>query len=93
MPPSQSFRPAKAYRHLFFDLDHTLWDFEKNADETLRTLFTHYDLGRFGTFTVEEFIDRYRDINHALWRLYQGAKSRSSSCAAPALRARWCGWA
>ena len=74
MPPSSSFRPAKAYRHLFFDLDHTLWDFEKNADETLRTLFTHHNLGRFDTFTVEEFINRYRDINHALWRLYQGGK-------------------
>ncbi|RZK40236.1 MAG: noncanonical pyrimidine nucleotidase, YjjG family, partial [Hymenobacter sp.] len=23
------------YRHLFFDLDHTLWDFETNAHETL----------------------------------------------------------
>ncbi|RZK09710.1 MAG: noncanonical pyrimidine nucleotidase, YjjG family, partial [Hymenobacter sp.] len=25
----------KTYRHLFFDLDHTLWDFETNATETL----------------------------------------------------------
>ncbi|TGE25953.1 noncanonical pyrimidine nucleotidase, YjjG family [Hymenobacter aquaticus] len=66
--------PAKTYRHLFFDLDHTLWDFEKNADETLRTLFAHHDLGRFGTFTVDAFIDRYRDVNHALWRLYQSNK-------------------
>ncbi|UOQ54745.1 YjjG family noncanonical pyrimidine nucleotidase [Hymenobacter cellulosivorans] len=66
--------PAKQYRHLFFDLDHTLWDFEKNAEETLRTLFDHHNLGRFGSFTVEEFISRYRDVNHALWRLYQGNK-------------------
>ena len=74
MPPSTSFHPTKAYRHLFFDLDHTLWDFEKNANETLRTLFVHYDLARFGTFTVEEFISVYSDINHALWRLYQSNK-------------------
>ncbi|TGE17036.1 noncanonical pyrimidine nucleotidase, YjjG family [Hymenobacter elongatus] len=66
--------PAKPYRHLFFDLDHTLWDFEKNADETLRVLFELHDLGRFGTFTVDTFIDRYRDVNHALWRLYQSNK-------------------
>ncbi|MCB2409829.1 YjjG family noncanonical pyrimidine nucleotidase [Hymenobacter lucidus] len=65
------FPPAKPYRHLFFDLDHTLWDFEKNADETLRTLFDQHALGRFGLFTVEEFINRYRDVNHALWRMYQ----------------------
>ncbi|QNH61718.1 YjjG family noncanonical pyrimidine nucleotidase [Hymenobacter sediminicola] len=62
------------YQHIFFDLDHTLWDFETNADETLRHLFELHDLGRYGTFTVEEFIRVYSDINHALWRLYQGGK-------------------
>jgi len=62
------------YRHLFFDLDHTLWDFEKNANETLRTLYTRHDFARFGTFVVEEFIRVYSDINHALWRLYQSNK-------------------
>ncbi|GAA4371726.1 YjjG family noncanonical pyrimidine nucleotidase [Hymenobacter koreensis] len=65
--------PVK-YRHLFFDLDHTLWDFEKNADETLRHLFDHHALARFGSFTVEEFISRYSEINHGLWRLYQANK-------------------
>ena len=62
------------YRHLFFDLDHTLWDFEKNANETLHTLFERHDLARFGTFTVEQFISVYSDINHALWRMYQSNK-------------------
>ncbi len=62
------------YRHLFFDLDHTLWDFEKNANETLRTLYAQYDFARFGTFTVEEFMRVYSDINHALWRMYQTGK-------------------
>ena len=63
----------KTYRHLFFDLDHTLWDFEKNADETLRTLFELHRLGRYN-FTVERFIERYSEVNHALWRLYQNGK-------------------
>ncbi|TGE07604.1 noncanonical pyrimidine nucleotidase, YjjG family [Hymenobacter fodinae] len=62
------------YRHLFFDLDHTLWDFEANADETLRHLYEQYDLARYGTFTVDEFIKVYSDINHGLWRLYQNNK-------------------
>jgi len=65
---------VKPYHHLFFDLDHTLWDFEKNADETLRHLFDYYDLGRYGTFTVDTFIERYSQTNHALWRLYQNNK-------------------
>ena len=62
------------YRHLFFDLDHTLWDFETNADETLRELFITHDLQRYGTFTVEQFVRVYSDINTALWRLYQANK-------------------
>ncbi|MCC3157965.1 YjjG family noncanonical pyrimidine nucleotidase [Hymenobacter sp. 15J16-1T3B] len=63
----------KTYRHLFFDLDHTLWDFEKNADETLRHLYALHDFARYG-FTVEEFITRYSEVNHALWRMYQANK-------------------
>ncbi|WP_201986257.1 YjjG family noncanonical pyrimidine nucleotidase [Hymenobacter rubidus] len=64
----------KTYRHLFFDLDHTLWDFEKNANETLHTLYERHDFARFGTFTVDQFIQVYSDINHALWRMYQSGK-------------------
>ena len=26
----------KTYQHLFFDLDHTIWDFDKNSELTLR---------------------------------------------------------
>lgn len=62
------------YRHLFFDLDHTLWDFETNADETLRELFLTHKLARYGSFTVERFVSVYSDINTALWRLYQANK-------------------
>ena len=62
------------YRHIFFDLDHTLWDFEKNANETLHTLFERHNFARFGTFTVEQFVSVYSDINHALWRMYQSNK-------------------
>ncbi|MDO7849601.1 YjjG family noncanonical pyrimidine nucleotidase [Hymenobacter sp. M29] len=62
------------YRHLFFDLDHTLWDFEKNANETLHTLYERHDFARFGTFSVEQFVRVYSDVNHALWRMYQSGK-------------------
>ena len=63
-----------AYRHLFFDLDHTLWDFETNANETLATLYERHDLARHGTFGLPEFKRVYNDVNHALWRLYQANK-------------------
>ena len=62
-----------SYRHLFFDLDHTLWDFEKNSQEVLRFQYEEYQLARYG-FTVERFLAQYREVNHALWRLYQANK-------------------
>jgi putative hydrolase of the HAD superfamily len=37
-----------SYTHLFFDLDHTLWDFEKNSRITLVELFEEKQLNRFG---------------------------------------------
>lgn len=64
----------KAYRHLFFDLDHTLWDFETNANETLKQLYSDYNLARHGLFSFAEFSQRYSEVNHALWRLYQSNK-------------------
>lgn len=64
----------KHYRHLFFDLDHTLWDFETNAHETLHQLYHDYELGRYGTFSFEQFSGRYSEVNHALWRMYQANK-------------------
>jgi putative hydrolase of the HAD superfamily len=64
----------KTYRHLFFDLDHTLWDFEKNAHDTLHTLYANHNFARFGTFSAEQFIQVYSDVNHALWRMYQAGK-------------------
>jgi len=64
----------KTYRTIFFDLDHTLWDFEKNAEETLRILYEQHGFAQHGTFSVDEFIQVYSDVNQALWRLYQSGK-------------------
>ena len=62
-----------AYRHLFFDLDHTLWDFETNANETLATLHERHGLARHGV-SLADFNRVYNDVNHALWRMYQANK-------------------
>ena len=32
------------YKHLFFDLDHTLWDFDANAKETLIDIYALFQL-------------------------------------------------
>jgi len=62
------------YKHLFFDLDRTLWDFEKNSHEVLNDLFFKYDLARKGIVSVDEFIYRYRINNEKLWDLYRQNK-------------------
>lgn len=62
------------YKHLFFDLDHTLWDFRSNSRETLRELYQHEDLLRAGIPTAEEFIAAYEEINHAMWASYAAGR-------------------
>lgn len=64
----------KQYRHLFFDLDHTLWDFEKNAAETIFHLYDTYQLHLFGKFTCTDFYKKYSYINHRMWRQYHEGK-------------------
>ena len=57
------------YKYLFFDLDHTLWDFQKNAAESLKDLHARHDLIRH-EISAEDFVSKYSEINHALWRMY-----------------------
>ena len=63
---------VKKYEHLFFDLDRTLWDFEANSLDTLRTLFDKHNLGERGTF--EDFLKTYHHHNDRLWALYRKGK-------------------
>jgi len=64
----------KIYKHIFFDLDHTLWDFERNAEETKRELFDTLNLKEKGIDSYETFREKYVDINQALWALYREDK-------------------
>jgi putative hydrolase of the HAD superfamily len=59
--------PLKRYHHLFFDLDHTLWDFETNSRETLRDLFHEADLPELGVPDFDEFHDVYHHHNTIYW--------------------------
>jgi putative hydrolase of the HAD superfamily len=64
----------KTYQHLFFDLDHTLWDFEKNSEETIIHLFEEFNLARFGDFTCTDFYKKYSYVNKRLWQQYNAGK-------------------
>jgi putative hydrolase of the HAD superfamily len=59
------------YRHLFFDLDHTLWDFEANARSTLQTLYTDLQLASRGVNDFELFYRNYLAHNDKLWERYR----------------------
>jgi putative hydrolase of the HAD superfamily len=58
------------YTHLYFDLDHTLWDTDKNAEESLRELFKELALEKKGIPGFEAFHDTYKSHNEKLWGLY-----------------------
>jgi len=65
---------TKKYKHIFFDLDHTLWDFERTAEETKREMFKALNLKERGIENYETFREKYVDINLALWALYRDDK-------------------
>ena len=60
--------------HLFFDLDHTLWDYERNAGETMRELFAHYVQYMDREISFEQFIGTYEEHNSRLWKRYRENK-------------------
>lgn len=57
-------------KHIFFDLDHTIWDFDKNAHETLTELYHGYKLEELGLSSCETFIETYTENNQLLWAEY-----------------------
>jgi putative hydrolase of the HAD superfamily len=55
------------YKHIFFDLDHTLWDFETNSKETLYDLYYIHELQHKGIETFELFHSTYHHHNSIYW--------------------------
>ena len=62
------------YKHIFFDLDHTIWDFDKNAEEALNELYIIYGLNDLGLHSADLFIETYTRNNHRLWAEYHVGK-------------------
>jgi len=59
------------YRHLFFDLDHTLWDFEANSRQTLEELYHSMQLESKGINNFDLFYKNYLVHNDKLWDRYR----------------------
>jgi putative hydrolase of the HAD superfamily len=59
------------YKHLFFDLDHTLWDFEANCRQTLQELYHELQLKERGVTDFDLFFRHYTIHNDKLWDRYR----------------------
>jgi len=59
------------YKHLFFDLDHTLWDFEANSRQTLEELYHSMQLESRGVNDFDLFHKNYLEHNDKLWERYR----------------------
>lgn len=60
-----------SYKHIFFDLDHTLWDFNRSSREALSEIFEHFELNKLNeSLNLERFISNYYEINAELWDKY-----------------------
>lgn len=64
----------RKYNHLFFDLDRTLWDFEKSAQQTFEDIYERFQLKSRGVPSLENFFTSYHIHNEALWDLYRVGK-------------------
>mgnify|MGYP000891206666 CR=1 FL=1 len=60
-------------RHLFFDLDRTLWDFDKNSENALKSIFqSTQSIHHLPSF--HKFHQTYKDVNANLWKKYGKGK-------------------
>ena len=68
----------KNITHVYFDLDHTLWDFESKSREALSEIFEKFELGKKGVRGVDDFIRVYEKVNHRMWDEYRrGVRSKA----------------
>jgi YjjG family noncanonical pyrimidine nucleotidase len=61
---------TKKYKTVFFDLDHTLWDFDTNSRETLEELYGSYQLDKRGVTSFKAFHEIFNEVNSDLWSQY-----------------------
>ena len=57
-------------KHVFFDLDHTLWDFEKNSALTFKEILPAANV----TVDIDSFLKVYIPINFSYWKKYREEK-------------------
>ncbi len=64
----------KKYKHLIFDLDHTLWDFDRNSSSALEEIYEELSLKERGIPEFPAFLLNYKSINEKCWADYRVGK-------------------
>lgn len=64
----------KTYKHIFFDLDRTLWDFDAAAEVAFEQIYEKYALQKLGIPNAHDFHEVYHPLNEKLWELYRENK-------------------
>lgn len=62
---------TKQYKDIFFDLDHTIWDFDNNAKISVFEMFHDLKLEETLAVTADDFYPVYLENNHLLWARYE----------------------
>ena len=65
----------KGITDIFFDLDHTLWDFDKNSALTFEKIFKLNNID----VNLNTFLSHYEPINLKYWKLYREEKIDKAS--------------
>jgi putative hydrolase of the HAD superfamily len=60
----------KQYKSVFFDLDHTLWDYDTNSYETLAELYSEHQISEKVGIEFQNFHDSFQQVNLKLWDQY-----------------------
>ena len=59
------------YQHIFFDLDNTLWDFDRSSILAFDKIYEIFNLINYGIPSAKDFHTTYFDHNNRLWDLYR----------------------
>lgn len=65
------------YKHIYFDLDRTIWDFDKNSEETFHEIYIKYELEKI-FLDFDNFHDTYVKHNEKLWEDYRKGEIKKS---------------
>ena len=61
----------RKYKHIFFDLDHTIWDFDRNAHTCIMQVYDELNIKERTQVAADDFYQTYLHHNRILWARYE----------------------